>query len=76
MNMQLNVSLSWGEFGLLFRRVAMTDERQAALMKVWPNAAKAFAAAEALQDVMSLLSDDQKKVVALAMERELRKQGY
>ena len=75
MNMRVNIAPSWGEVGSIVRRLAMSGE-QHALLNIWPEAAKAFAAAEALQQVLPLLNDDQKAVVAKSLTQALGKQGY
>lgn len=75
MNMQVNIAPSWGEVGNILQRLAVSGDRQA-VQKLWPEAAKAFAAAEALNRVMPLLNDEQKSVVAKTMADALKKQGY
>ena len=75
MNTRVNIAPSWGEVGSIVRRLAMSGE-QHALLNIWPEAAKAFAAAEALQQVLPLLNDDQKAVVAKSLTQALGKQGY
>ncbi|PKO29486.1 MAG: hypothetical protein CVU36_12625 [Betaproteobacteria bacterium HGW-Betaproteobacteria-9] len=67
---------TWGEISVIVRRLAFDGKQQIAVKKIWPEAARAFAAAEALQRLMSLLSDDQKSVVANILVQELGKQGY
>jgi len=75
MNMQVNIAPSWGDVGNIIQRLAVSGERQA-LQKLWPQAAKAFAAAEALNQVMPLLNEEQKSVVAKTMVVALKEQGY
>ena len=75
MNMQVNIAPSWGDVGNIIQRLAVSGERQA-LQKLWPQAAKAFAAAEALAQVMPLLNEEQKSVVAKTMVVALKEQGY
>ena len=72
----VDLTPTWGEIGVIVRRLALDGKQQSAVQKIWPEAARAFAAAEALQQVMPLLSDDQKSVVAKALVQELGKQGY
>ena len=79
MNAQVNtvdLTPTWGEIGVIVRRLAFDGKQQTAVKKIWPEAARAFAAAEALQRLMTLLSDDQKSVVANTLVQELGKQGY
>lgn len=75
MNMQVNIAPSWGDVGNIIQRLAVSGERQA-LQKLWPQAAEAFAAAEALNQVMPLLNEEQKSVVAKTMVVALKEQGY
>lgn len=75
MNMQVDLTPTWGEIGNIVKSFALSGERQA-LQKLWPEAARAFASAEALQAVMPLLSDEQTKVVATTLTHALGKQGY
>lgn len=67
---------TWGEIGVIVRRLAFDGKQQTAVKEIWPEAARAFAAAEALQQLMPLMSDDQKSVVANTLVQELGKQGY
>lgn len=76
MNMQVNIAPTWGEIGVIVRRLAISGEQHAAILKIWPEAARAFAAAEALHQVMPLLNNEQKGVVAKTLTQELGKQGY
>ncbi len=74
MNMLVDLTPTWGEVGTVVRRLAMSGE-YVALRKIWPEAAKAFAAAQALQEVLPLLTDDQKLLINKAMALEMGKQG-
>lgn len=75
MNMQVDITPTWGEIGNIVKRLAMSGERQA-LQKLWPEAARAFASAEALLTVLPLLNEEQSKVVAKTLTQSLGKQGY
>ena len=75
MPMTIDMTPSWGEVGLLVKRLAFSAEEQA-LRHIWPEAAKAFAYAQALSNLMEGLSEVQRAIVAKTMYDELVKQGY
>jgi hypothetical protein len=75
MPMTIDMTPSWGELGLLVKRLAFSAEGKA-LRHIWPEAAKAFASAQALAELMPGLSDEQRAIVAKTMYDELVKQGY
>ena len=74
MDIQVNMAPSWGEMGVIVRRLAMSGEH-AALRKIWPDVAQAFAAAEALNKILPQLSEAQKMVIGTTLTQELSKQG-
>ena len=75
MPMTIDMTPSWGELGLLVKRLAFSAEDKA-LRHIWPEVAKAFASAQALSNLMQGLSEEQRAIVAKAMYDELVKQGY
>lgn len=75
MPMTIDLTPSWGELGLLVKRLAFSAEDKA-LRHIWPEAAKAFASAQALTNVMGSLTEAQRAIVAQTMYDELVKQGY
>lgn len=66
---------TWGEIGLLFMRLAPSDERRA-VEAMRSEVARAMAAAQALSQIMPTLSDEQARVVSTTMVSELKKQGF
>ena len=75
MSMNIDMTPSWGEIGLLVKRLAFSAEDRA-LRHIWPEAAKAFASAQALNDLMPSLSEEQRTLVVKTRYEELLKQGY
>ena len=73
MNMKVDLKPSWGETGLIVRRLAMSGE-YAALRRIWPDVATAFAGAEALHKLMPQLTVAQKMLVGATLFEELAKQ--
>jgi hypothetical protein len=71
----VDIAPSWGEMGNIVRRLSAGGKEQAAMQKIWPDVARAFAAAEALSELMPSLNDDQKTTVSNALTRELSKQA-
>ena len=43
MNMQVNIAPTWGEIGVIVRRLAISGEQHAAILKIWPVAARRLA---------------------------------
>jgi hypothetical protein len=66
---------TWGEIGLLFMRLALSDERRA-VEAMRSEVARAMAAAQALSQIMPTLSEEQARVVSTTMVSELKKQGF
>lgn len=64
---------TWGEIGLIFWRLAASNE-QTALNAGRPEMARAFAMAEALNQLVGQLSPDQLVLMQGVIERELGKQ--
>lgn len=71
----INLTPTWGEIGNLAVRLAVTHE-DAAFEHLRPELAKAFAAAQALQNITKTLTDEQSRVVSETMVAELTKQGF
>ena len=71
----IDMTPSWGEVGLFVQRLAFSHEDKA-LRSIWPEAARAFASAEALNAVLPGLSAEQQAMVTKTMDIELLKQGY
>jgi hypothetical protein len=75
MPMTIDMTPTWGEVGLFVRRLVFSNEEKA-LQHIWPEVARAFASAQALNAVLSNLSQEQQDVVSRIMDEELRKQGF
>lgn len=71
----IDMTPTWGEIGLLFMRLALSNETRA-LEQMKPEVAKAMAAAQALSAIRATLTDEQSKVVSETLQRELKKQGF
>lgn len=71
----IDMTPTWGEIGLLFMRLAPSDERRA-VEAMRSEVARAMAAAQALSQIMPTLSDEQARVVSTTMVSELKKQGF
>lgn len=71
----IDLTPTWGEVGMLFIRLALSQEVKA-LEHMRPEIAKAMAAAQALTAIRATLSDEQKEVVSKTLTAELAKQGY
>ena len=71
----IDMTPTWGEVGLIVQRLAFSNE-DTALRSIWPEAARAFASAEALNAVLPGLSAAQQAMVVKTMDVELLKQGY
>jgi hypothetical protein len=65
---------TWGEWGLLYRRLAEAGEA-AAIRRLRADLAKACAAAEALKVIKKTLTDDQRRIVAATVAAEMTKQS-
>lgn len=71
--MQIDLTPTWGEMGLLFMRMALSGQT-AVLLNLQPELAKAMAAAEALKTITPSLTDEQNAVVQTVMAAEIAKQ--
>jgi hypothetical protein len=71
----IDMTPTWGEIGLLFMRLALSDERRA-VEAMRSEVARAMAAAQALSQIMPTLSEEQARVVSTTMVSELKKQGF
>lgn len=71
----IDVAPSWGEWGNIFYRFALSGER-AAVESLHPDMAKAFAAAEAFRAIQDSLNAEQRLRVRGVVETEMRKQGF
>lgn len=71
----VDITPSWGEWGALYRRFAESGETKV-LKELRSDFAKAMASAEALKAIQKTLSDEQQKIVAEVLAREIGKQGY
>ena len=71
----IDMTPTWGENGLLFMRLALSDERRA-VEAMRSEVARAMAAAQALSQIMPTLSEEQARVVSTTMVSELKKQGF
>ncbi len=71
----IDMTPTWGEVGLLFKRLIQSNEKRA-IAQMWSEHAKAFAAAQSLQAIMKTLTDEQRAIVGRTMVAELSKQGF
>ena len=69
----VDMTQTWGEWGAVYRRFAESGETRV-LCALRQDFAKAMAACQALQELQSLLTPEQKASVAATMARELSKQ--
>jgi hypothetical protein len=70
----IDLTPTWGEIGNIYTRLAASNE-QAALSQMHSEAARAFAAAEALQQIQAQLPDELREIACSVMAVELAKQG-
>lgn len=63
MSTTIDITPTWGEFGNIAIRLAMTKETKA-LKSLLPDIARAFASAEALKQITKTLTADQQKLVS------------
>lgn len=75
MSTTIDITPTWGEFGNIATRLAMTKETKA-FKCLLPDIARAFASAEALKQLTKTLTEDQRKLVATVLIQELTKQGF
>ncbi|WP_312462719.1 hypothetical protein [Comamonas sp.] len=66
---------TWGEWANMFRRFAETGETRA-VRELRADLAKAMAAAQALHEIRSTLTEEQAKTVSQTIAAELTKQGF
>ncbi len=71
----IDMTPTWGEIGLLFMRLALSDERKA-VTAMRSELARAMAAAQALTQIESTLTDEQYRTVSETIRCELTKQGF
>lgn len=71
----IDMTPSWGEVGLIAKRLAYSSEFKA-MEALWPEVARAFASAEALNAVLPSLTSEQLDKVFQVMQAELHKQGH
>lgn len=65
---------TWGEVGNVYAGLAASNEQEA-LKGMHSQVARAFAAAEALQQIQAMLPDDLSEIACSIMAVELAKQG-
>lgn len=70
----IDLTPTWGEIGNIYTRLAASNE-QKALEGMRSEAARAFAAAEALQQIQAQLPDELRDIACRVMAVELAKQG-
>lgn len=70
----IDLTPTWGEIGNVYTRLAASNE-QKALEGMKSEVARAFAAAEALQQIQQHLPDDLREIACKVMAAELAKQG-
>jgi len=74
-NLCINLAPSWGEVGNIYRHLAMSGER-VALEKAASEAARAFAAAEALYQIQRELPEHLNEKACRIITAELKRQGF
>lgn len=72
---KIDITPTWGEIGNIARRFALSNEVNA-FKHLEPDIAKAFAMAEAMNQIMKSLSDEQIETVSRILVAELAKQGF
>lgn len=72
---QIDMRPTWGEIGLRFMRVALSNQQEA-IKAMRSEVARAMAAAEALTRIQQSLSEEQHRIVSETLQRELTKQGF
>lgn len=70
----INLTPTWGEWGNIYHRFALSGERSA-LETLHPDMAKAFGLAAAFVAIQSSLTDEQRQQANAVLEAEMRKQG-
>lgn len=70
----IDLTPTWGEIGNVYARLVASNE-QKALEGMRSEAARAFAAAEALQQIQAQLPDELREIACRVMAVELAKQG-
>lgn len=71
----IDLTPTWGEIGNLYARLAVSNE-QKAMEAMRSEVARAFAAAEALQQIQKLLPADLRETAFKVIEVEMTKQGF
>lgn len=71
----IDMTPTWGEIGNIYARLAASGETKA-LAGMRSEAARAFAAAQALQAIQSRLPADLLEDVCRVMDAEMTKQGF
>ncbi|EME4608261.1 TPA: hypothetical protein R4Z46_004510 [Escherichia coli] len=74
-NETISLAMSWGEWANVLRRLMMSGETKA-LKEMDTEVARAFAAAEALQQIQHRLPDDLRELACKVVQSEMAKQGY
>lgn len=71
----IDLTPTWGEIGNIYARMAESGETKA-VAGMRSEAARAFAASQALLAIQSDLTDEQRMKVAAVMDEEMAKQGF
>lgn len=71
----INITPTWAEVMLIYTRLAESGEKSAA-RSLRPEMARVAAAAQALQEILPTLSEEQSATIAKVMAAELSKMGY
>lgn len=71
----IDLTPTWGEIGHIYARLAASGETKA-LASMQSEAARAFAAAQALQAIQSRLPDELLREAYRVIDAEMTKQGF
>jgi hypothetical protein len=66
---------TWGQWGNIFYRFAVSGERKA-IEALRPDFAKALSAAQALHAIQASLSEEQAEIAQKTIHAEMAKQGF
>lgn len=71
----IDMTPSWGDVGMLHKRLVVSREYKA-LIAFQPEVARAFAMAQALNDLMPSLTEEQRTTLSKGIVAGLTAQGY
>lgn len=71
----IDITPTWGEWGIIYRRFAESGERKA-ITALREDLARAMASCQALNVIGKTLTDEQRAIVSRVIVEELTKAGY